>query len=731
MKRYIPRYKFNYIPDNSKNQDNLSRRALVRAVVKILLENHKQKVAGSTLLKLTSGRLSTPIILENRELKNLPIFMENGHLKELPMDKQKLYFHSITVVGDECNISNLWDTDSINNFIDNVHESFSDIVKISNDKENSEKIIKAISNIPLNQIFYGPPGTGKTHNVVNESLKIVGETPPIDEPVLKFDVFYRNNPRFLEENEFKPGKKPYRNLYAIPAVMKFFISENKDTLSKQKIIELSGWTGPSSYIQRARGLTNFELTEGDAQQSEELTLNTNGKKIKELFHQQYPDGNIPTESLPDFVCEHIFRSLKSTTEEKMTLWKNIILCALRQGITEGYLFKVNGIGDIPVTDHYYKISSSQAEILLKYYNYSGDLTFLDWVIAYLNNLKLLDEIDSSGDIKKFKLNEKAIKLVHDLEITAKSQISQRQKEVLYFNLLISEKKIAFITFHQSFSYEEFIEGIRPRIIETEENRKEISYEIEGGIFKEIVQFATNTPDENFVLIVDEINRGNISKILGELITLIEPSRRIGEDEELKIKLAYSGSSMLPNNLFGVPPNLYIIGTMNTADRSIALIDTALRRRFSFKEYRPDANHELISNDVDGIDVRQLLRKINHRIEMLKDRDHLIGHTYFLNIQALDELCLVFKDNILPLLQEYFYDEWEKIQLVLGDNDKWGKNEEEKIVQIKKAGFDHSSLFGITEGLEEYQDKIIYKINKKLISGEISKEAFIKIYKKPI
>ena len=178
-------------------------------------------------------------------------------------------------------------------------------------------------------------------------------------------------------------------------------------------------------------------------------------------------------------------------------------------------------------------------------------------------------------------------------------------------------------------------------------------------------FTPRVKIPNRVFIIDEINRGNISKVFGELITLIEPTKRIGAKEQLRATLPYSGQS------FGVPDNVYLIGTMNTADRSIALIDTALRRRFSFVEMQPDSA-TLKDVLVDGIDISEMLDTINKRITVLLDREHTIGHSYLLPLKSdptLERLAVIFENTIVPLLQEYFYDDYEKIQLVLGDNQK--------------------------------------------------------------
>ncbi|MSA03610.1 AAA domain-containing protein [Lactonifactor sp. BIOML-A3] len=185
----------------------------------------------------------------------------------------------------------------------------------------------------------------------------------------------------------------------------------------------------------------------------------------------------------------------------------------------------------------------------------------------------------------------------------------------------------------------------------------------------LVEPQAFTPnDKNYVFIIDEINRGNISKIFGELITLIEDTKRAGMDEEAAAVLPYSGQP------FSVPSNVYILGTMNTADRSIALMDTALRRRFEFVEMMPDADvlRKMGADKVEDLDVAAMLEKINERITFLYDREHTIGHAFFTKLAkkpTVDTLKSIFEKSVIPLLQEYFYEDYQKIQLVLGDNGK--------------------------------------------------------------
>lgn len=233
------------------------------------------------------------------------------------------------------------------------------------------------------------------------------------------------------------------------------------------------------------------------------------------------------------------------------------------------------------------------------------------------------------------------------------------------NPLTSKLKVEgfseFVTFHQSFAYEEFVEGLKP----VTDEAGSVRYEVVPGVFKRICERARAAWEANregapkYLLVVDEINRANIAKVLGELITLIEDDKRLGRENHLTVTLPYSGER------FGVPPNLYILGTMNTADRSIALLDLALRRRFTFVEMEPEPS-AIEPNVVAGVDLRKLLTNLNERVAALLDRDHRIGHSYLMKIENEAALHFAWYSRVVPLLQEYFYNDHERLRAVLGD-----------------------------------------------------------------
>lgn len=279
--------------------------------------------------------------------------------------------------------------------------------------------------------------------------------------------------------------------------------------------------------------------------------------------------------------------------------------------------------------------------------------------------------------------------------------------------LRSEGRICFVTFHQSYGYEDFVEGLRPQT----NAAGQITYNVVPGVFRRACDLARSSGKLNpvdidddlilspesppldvasvkpYVLIIDEINRANISKVFGELITLLEPDKRKGAPNAITLKLPFSGD-------FTVPANLHVLGTMNTADRSIALLDTALRRRFDFEEMTPDP---AVLNDhvVEGIELAKLLAAMNDRVEALYDRDHMIGHAFFIGVKTLERLEQVFRRKVLPLLQEYFYENASKVRRVLND---LGEGE---FVQRKKASVVPP------DGQDTYSDeqRMVYSVNR--------------------
>lgn len=500
--------------------------------------------------------------------------------------------------------------------------------------------------------------------------------------------------------------------------------------------------------------------------------------------------------------------------------------------------------------NYLKTMSKDGEIFYRYYKnckffaipkntFSKD----DFKIIKdnINNNISLNQIlyGSPGTGKTYHTIDKALEILGE-------NLESRDEKKAKFDEYVKNGQIVFTTFHQSYGYEEFVEGIKPRI-DSKENSKEIEYEIKDGIFKELCEKAldnyensilnadelnkkielkekvenflnwlleTNEPigktkggnffvveidnktiviysegverfdgifnlnlsifmellkckdefnnatemfkkvfnrdyadrthtyyfnlvkkfkayeekqltakiennknNDNslkpYIIIIDEINRGNLSKIFGELITLIEPSKRIGEKEELKVTLPYSGEK------FGVPKNVYIIGTMNTADRSITSLDTALRRRFEFVEMMPDVSK--LSMDCEGINLQELLKAINTRIEYLLDREKTIGHAFFVSVENLEDLKKVFQNKIIPLLQEYFYNDYALINAVLNDNGMIfeDKKDDKYLQKIKNLDSVNSerSIYNIASFDDKIWDKI--EIYQAIYNDEIA------------
>jgi 5-methylcytosine-specific restriction enzyme B len=255
------------------------------------------------------------------------------------------------------------------------------------------------------------------------------------------------------------------------------------------------------------------------------------------------------------------------------------------------------------------------------------------------------------------------------------------------------RRYRIVTFHPSYSYEDFVRGIRP-VGTGKEGRSE--FRMTEGAFKQICDEARSNPTKRYALFIDEINRGNIAKIFGELITLIEPDKRITVASDgsvvsgMTVQLPGSNTGEVAEPPFGVPANLDLYGTMNTADRSIALLDVALRRRFEFVEMPPRYDASIFPASVAGVDRGKLLQRINDRLEYLLDRDHRIGHAYLMKAHSLDDLRSAFANQIIPLLQEYFFDDLGKVAVTLSGPD--GAS-----VFVRKEELNHSHLFAARSG----------------------------------
>ncbi|ELR6547450.1 AAA family ATPase [Campylobacter jejuni] len=515
--------------------------------------------------------------------------------------------------------------------------------------------------------------------------------------------------------------------------------------------------------------------------------------------------------------------------------------------------------------NYLKTMSKDGEIFYRYYKnckffaipkntFSKD----DFKIIKdnINNNISLNQIlyGSPGTGKTYHTIDKALEILGE-------NLESRDEKKAKFDEYVKNGQIVFTTFHQSYGYEEFVEGIKPSL-NSDEN-SQINYKVKDGIFKELCKKAlenrddiesfnfyindlkektkedANNPEKYFqlpntkysiqyrggktfrikfddmsknhkdypvsidnieklyktsnideiynsayvkailnylksqglkdykekdekinlpyIIIIDEINRGNVSKIFGELITLIEPSKRLGNEEALELTLPYSGEK------FGVPKNVYIIGTMNTADRSITSLDTALRRRFEFVEMMPNSdllNNVFICKDVEnpnededylGDDAKtegyaeilqNILISINKRIEFLLDREKTIGHAFFMSeavkfnknnwikpdgyeedwyVLSISKLKKVFQNKIIPLLQEYFYNDYALINAVLNDNGMIfeDKKDDKYLQKIKNLDSVNSerSIYNIASFDDKIWDKI--EIYQAIYNDEIA------------
>ncbi|MDA9325806.1 AAA family ATPase [bacterium] len=565
--------------------------------------------------------------------------------------------------------------------------------------------------IPLNQIFYGPPGTGKTYNISSEAEKIINSENNSSANTRE-EKFHRicESVRNISGLEIKSNSL-YRNERAILWMYGYLLEpphNATNSIINNEAIANGMDPSSSSWAQYSQYLTQFGFVD-DWRKSTEVNLNERGIELKNDLVEFLNENNLTFEDLknwnqdaPDIVRESYFSAISEIEKNNFTNQMKVIYCVLNLALNNFLRSETE----------YKKKEASDREEASAYIDIEEDNADIKWIGQIgrsLRGLGIVDNyiLDSTGK-NTYHLSENGIELVDKIIENWENNYPELFGDFISYENAVEHGRVKFITFHQSYSYEEFIEGIRPKM-----DSDELTYSLEKGVFKEISDNAKNYPNHNYVIIIDEINRGNISKIFGELITLIEPSKRLfsGNEKEhpKEVTLPYS------KKLFGVPKNLYILGTMNTADKSISLLDSALRRRFSFTEMLPNSTVVKDNISIEGIRVEKLFETINSRIEFLIDKDHTIGHSYFLKIkenQTIEALALIFKNEIIPLLTEYFYGDFEKIQLVLGENKDWKSKSDNKFFNKKTS--QQKSLFGKDEAVEGYDEKIIFELNDDLL-----------------
>jgi len=510
----------------------------------------------------------------------------------------------------------------------------------------------------LNTILYGPPGTGKTYDTMRRAVEICDGHAAIDRQELA-----RRYKQLREENriDFVTFHQSYGYEEFVEGIRPL-LKEDTDTDSDD-------------------GQIQYECRPGVL------------KKICTLA--KTPQSELPIE--------------KNINLDKITIWKMSLgnsrkpedsviyeTCLDENSLLLGY----GGIAD--VSD-----CKTREDILRRLQENYPNLSEADYdvqaVDRFKNRMQIGDLVIISDGNRKFRA---IARISGDYQYLG-DQATTRMRQMRPVEWLI--------TYDESLPVDLLYKKSLSQMTVYELNKRYIK----DDFIRERVVRTSDRP-KNHVLIIDEINRGNVSKILGELITLLEPDKRLGAPNELQVSLPYSGQ------MFGVPANVYVIGTMNTADRSIAFLDVALRRRFLFVEMMPNLNlirhHVGNQGAIDDIDVANLLNTINARIELLYDRDHLIGHSYFLKVDSLQSLRDIFYQKIIPLLQEYFYGDWEKVCIVLGcpideDSSQRSNANTHSVILTQTLNAD-SLLFGNREFVD---DKISCEINPEFVHSNSKSE----------
>ena len=521
--------------------------------------------------------------------------------------------------------------------------------KIGEDNGFVSNQIQANLNIayPLNQILYGPPGTGKTYNAIKKAVAIADRLSEAD--------LDRKYPKREELT------KRYRQLVEEKRVV---FTTFHQSMAYEDFIE------GIKPVTRNDGSISYEVVPGIFKQlcklSSQAWLSGANQNSKATIPIEQPSIQISDNMFNDLFDAY----LETLPDDSETEHSSVVLYTVRgkpfevfRAINKPKIIVRAGLKRTP--------SPISKKELLQIYRKLKRPNFGSYEKILINEILKLRSNDIYPTISNI-FDQAYTKLCSDLKSMSEPVMKVKTPSGTEFGISLNKK--GNLNVHTAPEF-------KPSVTLTKDNI--YSYVIgknfppyDKGYFLGVIKLLqdkygfiqiTQESNENsnglsplpFVLIIDEINRGNVSQIFGELITLIEPDKRLGKEEELEVTLPYSKEK------FSVPSNLYIIGTMNTADRSVEALDTALRRRFSFEEMAPD--YSLLEGSTsEGIDLAELLKTINNRIEGLLDKDHVIGHSYFLRVSK-DEKTLydVFFDEIIPLLQEYFYGNFGRIELVLG------------------------------------------------------------------
>lgn len=465
------------------------------------------------------------------------------------------------------------------------------------DEDFNDKEIDKM-NIPLNQILYGPPGTGKTYNTVLKAMSIIDNTEYKD----------------VSEEQYSALKARF------------------DELKQAGQIEFVTFHQSYSYEEFVEGIKPYIPEWGTTDNTEVRYIGENGI-FKEICKNARQIKTDKTSHKIDFSKTRIFKMSLGANWENET--EDIYNYCLTNNVVALGWGDDKDFSSCNTSEEFRKLDSTwgaKAVEIFKNWMRVGDIILIS---NGNSNIKAIAQITGEYEYH------------NDREI--------RYCQFRNVNWLYNGDDIPVAKFYDKKLSQQAIYGFYNK---DKEGKDDYNSSINTNVLNEIITGNINSAEEKpYILIIDEINRGDVSKIFGELITLIEEDKRIGNKYQMKITLPYSKES------FGVPNNLYIIGTMNTADRSIALLDTALRRRFDFDEIMP--RPELLGGKVvEGINLQTLLTRINERITNKYDRDHQIGHSYLMGVNTKDQLERAFKNRILPLLNEYFYNESKTVAEIL-------------------------------------------------------------------